>query len=97
MRCSRLPLSGKRGGRQGDEQIMTPLEKYAALVNACTGDEDPRLWRLTWAESLVDDLWEATESVTFEDPEAMAEALGRVHTMFALLRSVLDQTEGKEG
>lgn len=64
---------------------------WKALYDACTGDDDPHLWRLAWAEDLVKDLWEkATDSeVPFEDPQAMTEAYGQTKRMFAALRAAL--------
>lgn len=67
-----------------------------AFVRACAGDDEPRIWRLSWAEDLVEDLWRRRDPGEDEDPDAMMQAYGHTKRMFEMLRAALDQADGKE-
>ena len=88
-----------RGGRNiaDHEEIVRRVLAAPALYEACTGDDDPRLCRLSWAEDLMDELWtQAIEAEAGEDPDAMMEAYGHTRQMFKMLRAALAQADKKE-
>lgn len=60
-----------------------------AFIDACQGEEEPRLWRISWAESLFDDLWDRREPAEDEDEDATLEAHTKTCDLFRLLRVAL--------
>ena len=83
-----MAVSGGRDISDHEEIVRTVLSA-PALQEACTGDDDPRLWRLSGAEGLLDDLWDKVDLGSHEDPHALLEAHGHTLRLFHLLREAL--------
>lgn len=64
----------------------------ATFVDACQGDGLPMLWRLAWAEALVQDLGELDTSDNC-DPAALTEAAMNTRDMCKLLRQAITKAE----
>lgn len=64
-------------------------QEITAVKAALRGDDEPMLWRITWAESLLEDLWASMDLSEREDPAAMIEAHHHTQEMFRQLRRAL--------
>ena len=63
-----------------------------AMIEAVTGDPEPSLWRIGWAEALVSDAANGTLiDAEDEDPLATAEAIGETRKMLAMLRAAAEK------
>ena len=78
----------QRVGALADRCLKLNKEKED-FINACQGEEEPRLWRLSWAECLFEDLWHLRKKVKVADQEDLDKAYAKTCELFRLLRAAL--------
>jgi hypothetical protein len=70
--------------------VMEEVRTADAMLEAVTGDLEPCLWRIGYAEALIADL-ENGNLVDDEDPRATAECIALTRKMLAMLRAAAEK------